>query len=41
MPMPIQTPEEFDKVLNVSWYTPSEPQEQAYVPSTLFNLKVY
>ncbi|KAL3431665.1 exocyst complex subunit Sec15-like-domain-containing protein [Aspergillus tetrazonus] len=30
MPMPIQTPEEFDKVLNVSWYTPSEPQEQAF-----------
>lgn len=31
MPMPIQTPEEFDKVLNVSWYTPNEPQEQACV----------
>ncbi|KAL6231467.1 hypothetical protein BDW75DRAFT_220204 [Aspergillus navahoensis] len=30
MPMPIQTPEEFDKVLNVSWYTPSEPQEQSF-----------
>ncbi|KAL4782740.1 exocyst complex subunit Sec15-like-domain-containing protein [Aspergillus varians] len=30
MPMPIQTPEEFDKVLNVSWYSPSEPQEQAF-----------
>ncbi|KAL4818173.1 exocyst complex subunit Sec15-like-domain-containing protein [Aspergillus spinulosporus] len=30
MPMPIQTPEEFDKVLNVSWYTPSEPQEQTF-----------
>ncbi|KAL5332574.1 exocyst complex subunit Sec15-like-domain-containing protein [Aspergillus crustosus] len=30
MPMPIQTPEEFEKVLNVSWYTPSEPQEQAF-----------
>ncbi len=29
--MPIQTLEEFDKVLNVSWYTPSEPQEPAYV----------
>ncbi|KAL4801736.1 exocyst complex subunit Sec15-like-domain-containing protein [Aspergillus unguis] len=30
MPMPIQTPEEFDKVLNVSWYTPSEPKDQAF-----------
>ncbi|BCS17967.1 Rab GTPase-binding exocyst subunit SEC15 [Aspergillus puulaauensis] len=30
MPMPIQTPEEFDKVLNVSWYTPSEPHEPAF-----------
>lgn len=30
MPMPIQTLEEFDKVLNVSWYTPSEPQEPAF-----------
>ncbi|KKK25075.1 hypothetical protein ARAM_003140 [Aspergillus rambellii] len=31
MPMPIQTPEEFDKVLNVSWYNPENPQEQVYV----------
>ncbi|KAL4989064.1 exocyst complex subunit Sec15-like-domain-containing protein [Aspergillus falconensis] len=30
MPMPIQTPDELDKVLNVSWYTPSEPQEQCF-----------
>ncbi|KAI9367260.1 exocyst complex subunit Sec15-like-domain-containing protein [Aspergillus egyptiacus] len=30
MPMPIQTPEEFDKVLNVSWYTPENPEEQAF-----------
>ncbi|OJJ04597.1 hypothetical protein ASPVEDRAFT_137292 [Aspergillus versicolor CBS 583.65] len=30
MPMPIQTPEEYDKVLNVSWFTPSEPQEPGY-----------
>ncbi|KAL4976198.1 exocyst complex subunit Sec15-like-domain-containing protein [Aspergillus desertorum] len=30
MPMPIQTPEEFDKVLSVSWYTPSESQEQSF-----------
>ena len=32
MPMPIQTIEEFDKVLNVSWYNPEKPrEEQAYV----------
>ncbi|KAL2862969.1 Rab GTPase-binding exocyst subunit SEC15 [Aspergillus lucknowensis] len=30
MPMPIQTPEEFDKVLNVSWYSPERPQDQAF-----------
>ncbi|KAL2809026.1 exocyst complex subunit Sec15-like-domain-containing protein [Aspergillus granulosus] len=30
MPMPIQTPEEFDKVLNVSWYNPEKPQEQVF-----------
>ncbi|KAL3469387.1 exocyst complex subunit Sec15-like-domain-containing protein [Aspergillus californicus] len=30
MPMPIQTPEEFEKVLNVSWYTPEKPQEQIF-----------
>jgi hypothetical protein len=28
--MPIQTPEEFDKVLNVSWYNPDKPQDQVY-----------
>lgn len=32
MPMPIQTLEEFNKVLNVSWYSPEKPQEeQVYV----------
>lgn len=32
MPMPIQSLEEFDKVLNVSWYNPERPrEEQAYV----------
>lgn len=39
MPMPIQTPEEFDKVLNVSWYNPERPrEEQTYVlsPSVFF-----
>ncbi|KAL2816368.1 exocyst complex subunit Sec15-like-domain-containing protein [Aspergillus cavernicola] len=30
MPMPIQTPEEFEKVLNVSWYTPEKSQEQVF-----------
>ncbi|KAL2837324.1 exocyst complex subunit Sec15-like-domain-containing protein [Aspergillus pseudodeflectus] len=30
MPMPIQTPEEFDKVLNVSWYNPDKPQDQVF-----------
>ncbi|KAL4998985.1 exocyst complex subunit Sec15-like-domain-containing protein [Aspergillus recurvatus] len=30
MPMPIQTPEELDKVLNVSWYSPNEPQGQSF-----------
>jgi hypothetical protein len=31
MPMPIQTPEEYDKVLNVSWYSPEKPRdEQVY-----------
>lgn len=30
--MPIQTLEEFDKVLNVSWYTPEKPrEEQTYI----------
>lgn len=32
MPMPIQTLEEYEKVLNVSWYSPEEPhEEQVYV----------
>ena len=26
--MPIQTPEELSKVLNVSWYNPDKPQEE-------------
>ncbi|KAL3483578.1 exocyst complex subunit Sec15-like-domain-containing protein [Aspergillus germanicus] len=30
MPMPIQTLEEFDKVLNVSWYNPDKPQEKVF-----------
>lgn len=28
MPMPIQTLEEYDKVLNVSWYSPEKPREE-------------
>lgn len=32
MPMPIQTLEEYEKVLNVSWYSPEKPhEEQVYV----------
>lgn len=37
MPMPIQSPEEFIKVLNVSWYHPEKPvEEQVYVLSKTF-----
>ena len=32
MPMPIQNPEEFDKVVNVSWYTPDRPREEMAFP---------
>lgn len=28
MPMPIQNDEEYDKVMNVSWYTPDIPREE-------------
>ncbi|KAL4898457.1 exocyst complex component Sec15 [Aspergillus ambiguus] len=35
MPMPIQTPEEFDKVLNVSWYSPERPREEQVFPCVL------
>lgn len=32
MPMPIQTLEEYEKVLNVSWYSPEQShEEQVYV----------
>lgn len=32
MPMPIQTLEEYEKVLNVSWYSPEKShEEQVYV----------
>lgn len=36
MPMPIQSVEEYDKVINVSWYSPDSPrEEQVYVPCML------
>ncbi|KAF9892203.1 hypothetical protein FE257_002609 [Aspergillus nanangensis] len=35
MPMPIQTPEEFNKVLNVSWYNPEKPREEHVFPCVL------
>ncbi|KAJ9377630.1 hypothetical protein DTO063F5_8159 [Paecilomyces variotii] len=35
MPMPIQNAEEYDKVLNVSWYTPDKPQEEQTFPCVL------
>ena len=28
MPMPIQNLEEFDKVINVSWYSPEKPRNE-------------
>lgn len=28
MPMPINNPDEYDKVINVSWYTPEKDREQ-------------
>lgn len=28
MPMPIHKPDEYDKVVNVSWYTPEKPREE-------------
>ncbi|RAL07719.1 Rab GTPase-binding exocyst subunit SEC15 [Aspergillus homomorphus CBS 101889] len=35
MPMPIQTLEEYEKVLNVSWYTPEKPHEEQIFPCVL------
>ncbi|KAK2734018.1 hypothetical protein FQN57_001887 [Myotisia sp. PD_48] len=35
MPMPIQNEEEYDKVLNVSWYTPDKPREDQTFPCVL------
>ena len=33
MPMPIQNAEEFEKVVNVSWYTPDRPVDQMTFPT--------
>ena len=33
MPMPIQNAEEFEKVVNVSWYTPDRPLDQMTFPT--------
>ncbi|KAI1906614.1 Rab GTPase-binding exocyst subunit S15 [Ophidiomyces ophidiicola] len=35
MPMAIQNKEEYDKVLNVSWYTPEKPREEQIFPCVL------
>ncbi|EOD46453.1 putative exocyst complex component protein [Neofusicoccum parvum UCRNP2] len=35
MPMPIQTPDEYDKVVNVSWYSSDKPQEELTFPCVL------
>ncbi|KAF2490370.1 putative exocyst complex component Sec15 [Lophium mytilinum] len=35
MPMPINNLEEYDKVVNVSWYTPSQAREQLTFPCVL------
>ncbi|KAA8643175.1 Rab GTPase-binding exocyst subunit SEC15 [Aspergillus tanneri] len=35
MPMPIQTPAEFDKVVNVSWYCPEKSEDEQSFPCVL------
>ncbi|KAI4855461.1 exocyst complex subunit Sec15-like protein, partial [Aureobasidium sp. EXF-8846] len=35
MPMPINNPDEYDKVINVSWYTPDKDREQQNFPCVL------
>ena len=35
MPMPINSLEEFDKVVNVSWYRPDKPREDLHFPCVL------
>ncbi|CAG7927087.1 unnamed protein product [Penicillium olsonii] len=41
MPMPIQTQEEHDKVLNVSWYSPEKPREEQVFPCILPFSRMY
>ncbi|KAJ5518420.1 hypothetical protein PEX2_074120 [Penicillium expansum] len=41
MPMPIQTQEEHDKVLNVSWYSPEQPREEQVFPCILPFSRMY
>ena len=35
MPMPINKPDEYDKVVNVSWYTPDKPRSEIHFPCVL------
>ena len=35
MPMPINTPDEYDKVVNVSWYTPEKTRQELTFPCVL------
>lgn len=35
MPMPINNSEEYEKVINVSWYTPEKPREELHFPCVL------
>ncbi|KAJ5822901.1 hypothetical protein N7447_005241 [Penicillium robsamsonii] len=41
MPMPIQTQEEYDKVLSVSWYSPDQPREEQVFPCILPFSRMY
>ncbi|OGE55905.1 hypothetical protein PENARI_c003G02728 [Penicillium arizonense] len=41
MPMPIQTPEELEKVLNVSWYNPGKSREEEVFPCILPFSRMY
>ncbi|KAJ5107555.1 hypothetical protein N7456_004230 [Penicillium angulare] len=41
MPMPIQTLEEYDKVLNVSWYNSGKPHEEQIFPCILPFSRMY
>ncbi|KAJ5302053.1 hypothetical protein PENANT_c008G08535 [Penicillium antarcticum] len=41
MPMPIQTPEELEKVLNVSWYNPDKSREEEVFPCILPFSRMY